>query len=111
MVFALSCLGDNKTFEYALKMIFTLLLNDVTSALKVENKVWMLNYEIKSNWFTFQLDYIFVVSDTAGRFDHTIANINTLYKCRKFLHHDIQVRIHVLKYSNLRNWKSQIANK
>lgn len=33
----------------------------------------------------FQIDTVFVLGDTSGRFDQIIANINTLYKASKFM--------------------------
>lgn len=38
-----------------------------------------------------QLDGIYICSDTCGRFDHIIANINTLFKANEYVG-DAQVR-------------------
>ncbi|KAK0172890.1 hypothetical protein PV328_006156 [Microctonus aethiopoides] len=48
-----------------------------------------LNVECKQK--DIHLDAVYVFVETAGRFDHIIGNINTLYQCKKFVDNNVKV--------------------
>lgn len=45
---------------------------------------------------SFQLEYIYVLVEPSGRFDHVMANLSTLYKCRKILDNREKVQVIIM---------------